>query len=285
MTPREICEKIVRQGSCYGISCFDDKCPFKDINCDIGKNFIGVVYAKKWLADNPKPILKDGDIRFGPADLKRMSEGLARINEDNDVKKSSYEWQKIYSDMFTIIDPDGWNRQELDRSMNELITEKEFNRRVAISTIQPLKGLFDINEDNTMEKYVEVDSIKEALVLIDDEKLWYKSASGDYFRVMEFRDIINIKKVYKLNPDHCEYKDGVLLIDEKELDVYRHRAYTKETADNFKGYRLPTEAELRTLCPQLYEQFVEDIRKFLEKDTMCDVDLYITDLINKYRSE
>jgi hypothetical protein len=34
-----------------------------------------------------------------------------------------------------ILDHDGWDRQNFEQSMAELITEEEFNRRVGLSTV------------------------------------------------------------------------------------------------------------------------------------------------------
>jgi hypothetical protein len=51
------------------------------------------------------------------------------------VKKSSIEWLKTYDGV--VLDPDGWDRssqEAFDRSMAELITEDEFERRLARST-------------------------------------------------------------------------------------------------------------------------------------------------------
>lgn len=54
----------------------------------------------------------------------------------DDIKRSSYDWLK--EERFKhiqILDPDGWDRRNLENSMSELITENEFNKRVNYSTI------------------------------------------------------------------------------------------------------------------------------------------------------
>jgi len=51
------------------------------------------------------------------------------------MKKTSLEWMKEIN--CEILDPDGWDRTNYDYSFNEeKITRKEFNRRLALSTIQ-----------------------------------------------------------------------------------------------------------------------------------------------------
>lgn len=35
----------------------------------------------------------------------------------------------------TVLDPDGWDRRNLDESWNEKITENEFGKRLGISTV------------------------------------------------------------------------------------------------------------------------------------------------------
>jgi len=63
------------------------------------------------------------------------------------MKKSSIEWaneKKIYISQrgsitlddaqIVVMDPDGWNRQDLTNSYNELIDEAEFNNRLTMST-------------------------------------------------------------------------------------------------------------------------------------------------------
>ncbi len=51
-----------------------------------------------------------------------------------DKLKTSAEWHK--GSNITIIDPDGWDRNNYDHSFNvEKITRKEYNKRIALSTI------------------------------------------------------------------------------------------------------------------------------------------------------
>lgn len=51
----------------------------------------------------------------------------------NEELKTSEEWQKEYPNI-TVFDPDGWDRQKFAQSWNELITQKEFEKRVSFST-------------------------------------------------------------------------------------------------------------------------------------------------------
>ena len=55
------------------------------------------------------------------------------------MKKSSYDWLKQPEfKTLIILDPDGWDRspENYENSMNELITQDEFDNRVGVSTIQ-----------------------------------------------------------------------------------------------------------------------------------------------------
>jgi len=49
------------------------------------------------------------------------------------IKKSSREWL-LDCPTLVVYDPDGWNRQDFNNSWNELITKKEFDKRVSHST-------------------------------------------------------------------------------------------------------------------------------------------------------
>ena len=54
----------------------------------------------------------------------------------NAVERRSGEWCLLFG--VTVIDPDGWDRKDFQRSWNEPITEAEFKRRVAVSTVHRL---------------------------------------------------------------------------------------------------------------------------------------------------
>jgi hypothetical protein len=64
------------------------------------------------------------------------------------MKKSSYDW--IADPKFnglSILDHDGWDRQNFEQSMSELITEEEFNRRVGLSTVSiRMSKAFEVRE-------------------------------------------------------------------------------------------------------------------------------------------
>ena len=59
------------------------------------------------------------------------------MNNDNDIKKSSYDWlgEKKYSSV-TILGYHGWDSANFQQSMSELITEGEFNKRLSYSRIE-----------------------------------------------------------------------------------------------------------------------------------------------------
>ncbi|QIG71842.1 hypothetical protein EVB95_008 [Rhizobium phage RHph_TM2_3B] len=49
------------------------------------------------------------------------------------VLKPSSEWSVLKN--VTVMDPDGWDRQNFEISWNELISEEEFDRRAMMSTV------------------------------------------------------------------------------------------------------------------------------------------------------
>ena len=51
-------------------------------------------------------------------------------------KKTSEEWERLSG--YHVIDPDGWDRGNFDKSWNERITEDEFNQRLMKSTVERL---------------------------------------------------------------------------------------------------------------------------------------------------
>lgn len=58
MNEREICEKIIEQGNCEGISCSRDQCPFESKNYDC-RTYKIVKNAKQWLEDHPEENKQD----------------------------------------------------------------------------------------------------------------------------------------------------------------------------------------------------------------------------------
>jgi len=51
------------------------------------------------------------------------------------TRRTSEEWQRLYPKI-RVLDPDGWDRRNYDYSWHqELITEEEYGRRLAQSTI------------------------------------------------------------------------------------------------------------------------------------------------------
>jgi len=50
--------------------------------------------------------------------------------------RTSEEWMELDFSELSIIDPDWWDRENFDISWNELITEKEFEKRLCASTVQ-----------------------------------------------------------------------------------------------------------------------------------------------------
>lgn len=71
------------------------------------------------------------------------------IKTDN-IKKTSQEWMNSgYKNKVTIIDADGWNESDYDKSWAEPITEKEFNKRLSSSTCQwSIHAIKSIIENN-----------------------------------------------------------------------------------------------------------------------------------------
>ena len=54
------------------------------------------------------------------------------------TQRTSAEWSQLKA--VAVTDPDGWNRKDFDNAWNESITEKEFDRRAALSTTITLKS-------------------------------------------------------------------------------------------------------------------------------------------------
>lgn len=52
--------------------------------------------------------------------------------------RNSEDWAKIFG--ITVLDPDGWDRQNFEHSWGELISEEEFSQRLWASTIESLPG-------------------------------------------------------------------------------------------------------------------------------------------------
>lgn len=48
-------------------------------------------------------------------------------------------WNSVENPNLRVLDPDGWDRKNLEKSFSEKITMQEFGNRVCMSTIQPLK--------------------------------------------------------------------------------------------------------------------------------------------------
>jgi hypothetical protein len=64
------------------------------------------------------------------------------------MKKTSKEWCKYFGinpiggdGEPEILDPDGWDRTDFERSWNEKITEQEFKKRLEFSTVQFTPGV------------------------------------------------------------------------------------------------------------------------------------------------
>jgi len=76
---------------------------------------------------------------------------------DSGVIRSSYSWlnEPEYKNLI-ILDPDGFDRKNLEESMTELITREEFNQRVSLSTVSwPLEDISAANKINDNVTLVE----------------------------------------------------------------------------------------------------------------------------------
>lgn len=57
------------------------------------------------------------------------------LDDANEIKKTSSEWIKEVG--YEVIDPDGWNRSDLQNSWyEEMITYQEFQKRLLGSTLK-----------------------------------------------------------------------------------------------------------------------------------------------------
>lgn len=111
----------------------------------------------------------DGDGPFGQPDYDIVKAQIAtarcaRVSYTvvGDEKKSSAAWQEMYSKL-TILDPDGWDRQNYEQSWNELITLEEYKRRVNLSTCMfhssdgdNQRTYFDLIVNNDYKKDIEL---------------------------------------------------------------------------------------------------------------------------------
>lgn len=74
------------------------------------------------------------------------------------IKLTSEQWQHIFQDNFTVLDPDGWDRTPLNfqyQWYEELITFQEFQIRMTPSTCQwyvPIKHIFDLGYKHESKK-------------------------------------------------------------------------------------------------------------------------------------
>jgi hypothetical protein len=63
------------------------------------------------------------------------------------IKKSSYDWLKESEyNTITILDHKGWDLKNFRNSMEEPITEEEFNRRIVLSRIQAPRILVEFTD-------------------------------------------------------------------------------------------------------------------------------------------
>ena len=106
-------------------------------------------------------------------------------------------------------------------------------------------------------------------------KVWWKMIIGWKYKQVKRRDDILDVPVYKRNPDYQQFKRGQLVINGYN-DIFR-------ATRDMKGsdFYLPTEAELRELVPQVYEQFVKELEDV--KHSPYDTNICINDLINKHK--
>jgi hypothetical protein len=79
---------------------------------------------------------------------------------DSGLIRSSHDWLKEPEfKNLTILDHDGFDRANLDESMAELITRKEFDRRLVDCTISwPVKDMLayaDIKEENCLAEFTD----------------------------------------------------------------------------------------------------------------------------------
>jgi len=74
------------------------------------------------------------------------------------IKLTSEQWQHIFQDNFTILDPDGWDRTPVNfeyQWYEELITFEEFEKRILMSTcVWHITGeqMFDLGSKNESKK-------------------------------------------------------------------------------------------------------------------------------------
>jgi hypothetical protein len=78
---------------------------------------------------------------------EELKQFLKNIMNNTSIKKSSYDWLKEsnYSSI-TILYHKGWDLKNFKQSMEEMITEEEFNRRIILSRIQAPRVLNEFTD-------------------------------------------------------------------------------------------------------------------------------------------
>ena len=85
--------------------------------------------------------------------------------------KTSQEWQDIIKDFIVVLDPDGWDRKNFDKSWQEKISYDEFMSRLSISTCKfDLKGLSWKKMSKVLDLRVEQLKPKQVLWIDDDDE-------------------------------------------------------------------------------------------------------------------
>lgn len=62
------------------------------------------------------------------------------------MKLNSEEWMKKLKPGCRVLDPDGWDRYDFEKSWAEEITEEEFNKRFNRSTVDKMRSKMPDNQ-------------------------------------------------------------------------------------------------------------------------------------------
>lgn len=105
MNEREICERIVKDGSCRAIKCHDDGCPFRTGygGCMESMSFRK---ATDWLADNAEPEFQRGEIILVWHHAKKLNGEIVRdeLNDEQIRQRFGLPECPIKSEMVTLIE-------------------------------------------------------------------------------------------------------------------------------------------------------------------------------------
>lgn len=102
----------------------------------------------KSVLEMQQELLQSTSAPTTPITIKGSSDAISvgTVGQREDLRTSE-EWSKVC--VFNVLDPDGWDRKNFDYSWKqELITRKEFEERLTLSTVEIKKQYIIEGEPN-----------------------------------------------------------------------------------------------------------------------------------------